>query len=190
MILGKKEIKAKEKSYVLIGICEAKKRTLLSIGKFKKILHISRACVLKKRKKKHKIQVKSHTHLVWILLQIGIFIWGQCKIWTKYQCNNGHTVTFDILTRICCWNIFSGHNLEYPGIMEKITGILNNCQQALEYFFWKIFQKSLEYNISSVSNYKCDIVLISTWDMWHWCDFCHTLLLWSVIYGIIWVFFS
>lgn len=43
--------------------------------------------------------------------------------------------------------------------MEKITGILNNCQQALEYFFWKIFQKSLEYNISSVSNYKCDIVL-------------------------------
>lgn len=75
MILGKKEIKAKEKSYILIGICEAKKRTLLSIGKYKKNTAHFSGLRVKKRKKRHKIQVKSHTHLVWILLQIGIFIW-------------------------------------------------------------------------------------------------------------------
>jgi len=62
VILGKKEIKAKEKSYILIGICEAKKRTLLSIGKYKKnTAHFSGLRVKKRKKKAQNSSQKSHT---------------------------------------------------------------------------------------------------------------------------------
>jgi len=73
VILGKRGDQTKEKKLHFDWYMRGQKRVFLRYRKVKKgTAHYSGLLVIKRRKKGIKYQV---THLVWILLQIGIFIW-------------------------------------------------------------------------------------------------------------------
>jgi len=91
----------------LIGICEAKKGFLRYRKVKKYTAHYSGLLVVKRRKKGIKYQV---THLVWILLQIGIFIWKKAKSEPNIK------KKFLVFIPDYAYEHFVGHTSEYPEI--------------------------------------------------------------------------